>query len=145
MRDRKICCFIVDVRRLLPSLLLLLIGLPVVAPLLLLGQRRAVAVPACCRRGGAHHCLMTQAEGAADSGDETVLGTTVAMRAPADRCPFAARVLPRTHLGCFAYELNATEAAPLGLCGVRAAGTERFWRGARDRARPKRGPPTAFL
>ena len=125
-------------RRLLFSLLLLLVGLPAVAPILLLRLGNAAAVPACCRRGGAHHCLMTA--GGASPVDETA----VVMRAPAERCPFAARVLPKTHLSTFAYGLNATEAAPLGVCGVRAVGTECSWRVATDRSRPKRGPPAGI-
>ena len=45
-------------RRLLSILLLAAFALPIVAPMLALGQDPDSNLPACCRRHGQHHCTM---------------------------------------------------------------------------------------
>lgn len=147
LRILPICCSIADVRRLFLSLLLVLAGLPAVAPILVLGQvsRGALTVPACCRRNGAHHCLMSPDERAASGVDETTSPVEVQVRAPAERCPFPARNLVKTHLEIFASLSGAGTATPVH---DHASGTceraYRLWM-MRDRTWPKRGPPTALL
>lgn len=52
-----------EVRRCISMLLLLLFGLPFVSSLVAAsGLTPDAGVPACCRRNGVHHCTMSMAE-----------------------------------------------------------------------------------
>ena len=108
-------------RRLLSILLLAAFFLPVVSSLMAAAQGEA-GLPACCRRGGAHHCAM---------------GTRM------EACPCC----PATAAGVHVDSLSAPTAQAVFAEMVRhpagAAQTECKWRMARDRARQKRGPPLA--
>ena len=127
--------------------MLVLAGLPAVAPILDLGQasRGASAVPACCRRNGPHRCLMLPGERAASGVDETAsLLAKVRMRAPAERCPFAPRVVLKTQMQNLASGSGSTQATPVVLGATGVPQSECRWRIARDRSRGKRGPPAVW-
>src|SRR5215472_12285135 len=57
-------------RRALASLLLVLIGVPLITPILLADPRPAL--PACCRRDGKHHCAIAAMENAPASAAPTI-------------------------------------------------------------------------
>ena len=94
-------------------------------------------LPACCRRGGAHHCAMRMGM-TADGGERQVR-----VRAPMEACPCC----PATAVGVHVDGLSAPTAQAVFAELVRhpagTAQTECKWRMARDRARQKRGPPLA--
>ncbi len=119
-------------RRILAISLLLLLGLPLVAPLFADGAAEA-SVPACCRRDGKHHCMMMQME--SQSGDG------VRLAAVRERCPYCPTVPVTPHLD-FAMDAGETticSAVVSHPCGV--AQTEARLRISFDRSRQKRGPP----
>ena len=68
------------VRKLLSLLLLAVFSLPLLLPALALAQGPESNLPACCRRNGAHHCMMSEQEMAA------LLNGTRAS-APRPHCP----------------------------------------------------------
>jgi len=49
-------------RRLLSIFLVAMFGLPLVSPLLALTAKSESNLPACCRRSGQHHCMMSAGE-----------------------------------------------------------------------------------
>ena len=75
------------VRPFLAILQLLLIVLPALAPVPGLRGDSEANIPACCRRLGAHHCMMTDSQRAA------ILAGVQAKAIP-ERCPFSPRALP---------------------------------------------------
>ncbi len=125
-------------------LLLALYLLPAASPLFAMGDDAADAgVPACCRRNGKHHCMMSMAERAQSAETQGPRGPQLGtMQEKCPYCPAAMSVLPHFEVG----------GVPLaGLAWVRwyahplgRVQTECRRRLARDRARQKRGPPTNF-
>src|SRR5690348_551797 len=72
-------------RRALSILLVLVFGMPALVPLLGAATSGDASIPACCRRHGQHHCLMSDSEGS------MLQATGVAapeFRAPAPKCPY---------------------------------------------------------
>lgn len=122
-------------RRLLSLVLLAAFGLPIVAPMLALGQDPDAGLPACCRRHGQHHCAMLAAQNHAS--------TAPSLSA---RCPFfpQSTVAPVTgaHLIVFHPPQLTT---PFAAALVPVARAETHRRLARDCARHKRGPPSPLL
>jgi hypothetical protein len=128
-----------SVRKLIAMALLALFGLPFASTLFALTGRNEAKLPACCRRSGAHHCAMH--DGATSGSNDDA-----AFRGPAQRCPFAPSAPVRaSHTPLFGLpEANvivsdvahqpAVVAQAEGNCSI-----------ARDRARQKRGPPSASL
>ena len=123
-------------RRLLSILLLVVFGLPIALPMLALGQDAEDGLPACCRRNGKHHCLMSMAaHGKLVSHDPQ-------FRAPAEKCPFYPGGFtpsqPNPLAAPFAAILYGELVShPAGLAQVEAR-----LRISRDRSHGKRGPPT---
>jgi hypothetical protein len=123
-------------RRLLSLILLAAFVLPVVAPALALGQDPDASLPACCRRHGKHHCAMLAATlSRAHSGPQ--IGAV---------CPFYPQhlVAPVTgaHLIGYSSSQRTLIFAFVLAPAVRARTHRRI---ARERSRPKRGPPTELL
>lgn len=122
-------------RRILAIWLLMVLGLPVVSPLLASTTETDAAVPVCCRKGGAHHCLGSMAA--------TGLGQKLSVAAP--RCAEFPKAVASSHANDFflmaptpAFAEDVT--LPSGIWQAEARA-----RVALDRARHKRGPPTAGL
>ena len=127
-------------RKLLAITLLALLGQPFVQPLLAWNATGKASLPACCRRNGKHHCIMSMAERL------QLISRDPQFRAPREKCPYRQRstALPirgRTFIspvgqGIFA-DLTSQRAA--------VAQTESKFRISRDRSRQKRGPPSTFF
>lgn len=124
-------------RRLLSLGLFLATLLPLLAPMMSAEAAAQAGVPACCRRGGAHHCMggMVQAVGSSDA--------TPRVRAPRMICPYQQRAMMASHHE----QAGVSAAAATGVVkGVRAPGVvaqaECLWRISFDRSRQKRGPPS---
>jgi hypothetical protein len=126
------------VRRLTSITLLLLFSFPLIAPLFALGGSAESDLPACCRRNGAHHCMMS-AEQVAEL-EHTAYVTVVHSRCPLYPVPGA----PVHH------EVLALHADQLFYAGVLShpaqfQQVEAWARVALDGARHKRGPPALRL
>jgi len=68
-------------RKVLSIALLAVFGLPFLLPLFTLSASAEMNLPACCRRGGKHHCMMSASERA------KMEGSQVAVHAPEEACP----------------------------------------------------------
>jgi hypothetical protein len=125
-------------RRFLAIALLAVFGLPFVSPLFALGATSDTGLPACCRRNGKHHCMMSADEGATLSSD------TQAFDAPPQQCPYYPASIAIVHGDLFA--LPAAQAVYAGLITHPAvvAQTESKLRISRTRSRQKRGPPSSL-
>lgn len=123
-------------RKLISILLLAIFGLPVVPQLLAATVKSGSNLPACCRRNGKHHCMLSAAakyEGAS---------AKPAFSAPLDKCPYAPAAIsvsPHSTIGvsksCVIY------AEVVSHPSVHPQ-TESKRRISQDRSRTKRGPPT---
>jgi len=127
-------------RRLLSILLFGATLLPMIAPMISTGATAESMLPACCRRDGKHHCMMSAAARA------IMLGETndEAMRAgtPPEQCPYRQRSLVAVHLQVFTPAATATRSAFLLRAPSAAAQAECLRRISFDRSRQKRGPPS---
>jgi hypothetical protein len=75
-------------RRLLSLLLFAATLLPLLAPMLAVAADAQAGVPACCRRGGAHHCMggmAMESDGAPQ------------VRGPREICPYQQRAVTPVH------------------------------------------------
>jgi hypothetical protein len=115
--------------------MLLLLGLPLAGPLFMPDMAEA-SIPACCRRGGKHHCAMS--EGMAQQQEH-------AISVMAEKCPYAPAVAPVFHLTTFAPSTDTAIFAEVVSHPAVHAQTEARHRVSFDRARQKRGPPAASL
>jgi hypothetical protein len=126
------------VRRLLTILLAAAFLLPLVAPFASAAGDES-GLPACCRRLGRHHCIMSAAERRRMS----IANEARAPRwaSPAERCPHCPAVPAAWHPDLLARPVEG--ALPMGGLGAAAVGAraECAARIARERARHKRGPP----
>jgi hypothetical protein len=120
------------------TLLLLLLSLPLIAPLFALASTAESRLPACCRMHGKHHCMMTVEE------MEALLNgvhfTPVPMKCPL--FPKALSPVPHQTLAIDQPALLFTE-----VMSHRASPqqTEMWTRVALGGARHKRGPPSVRL
>lgn len=128
-------------RKLLSIVLLVVFGLPLILPLLASGQDTEAGLPACCRRNGKHHCMMSMNERAKLATDNSPQ-----LRAPAEKCPYNPSVLAPTHPNSLA-EPSLASAIFGGLVShpTGFAQTEALRRISRDRSNQKRGPPSQTL
>jgi hypothetical protein len=120
------------VRRMLAISLLILFALPITLPLFG-ADAAAASVPACCRRNGKHHCMMSMGS----SRDSSLL--IIWQKCPYSVTPPAVSVLP---------SLAPSPSASI-FAGVRrhpaaAAQVEARQRVSFDRSRQKRGPPASI-
>jgi hypothetical protein len=125
-------------RKSLSILLLAVFGLPFVSPLLDMTAGAESNLPACCRRNGAHHCMMSEAQKQAllHGDNVTVIRT---------RCPLYPKATAPAHHPDYGF----TPAAVLFTEVLSAPETlrqiEAWARIALEGARQKRGPPNVRL
>jgi hypothetical protein len=112
--------------------MLVLFGLPLLAPVFAPNAAEA-SIPACCSRGGRHHCAMSEMAGQQPSGHAISVMT--------EKCPYAPAVAPVLHLTAFAPPSDAAVFAQVVSHPAIHAQTEARYRISFDRARQKRGPP----
>lgn len=127
-------------RRLLSILLFGATLLPLIAPMLSTGAMAQSTLPACCRRGGKHHCMMSAAARAIMLG-ETNDGA-VRVGTPPEQCPYRQHSLVAAHLQVFTPSSAATHTAFLLRASSASAQAECLRRISFDRSRQKRGPPS---
>jgi hypothetical protein len=119
-------------RRAPAALLLILLSLPLIAPLFASAPDES-QLPACCRRNGKHHCAMYMEMGLANIPSRFVVIS--------EKCPYS----PFTHAQLmlphvFFRARTAIVTHPTTLAQV-VCETEAGFRISADRTRHKRGPP----
>jgi hypothetical protein len=123
-------------RKLISILLLVVFGLPFVPQLFAATAKSESNLPACCRRNGKHHCMMSASE------KQDGAKTSPEFRAPLEKCPYApAAVAVSHHPATKIAASSAIYAEMLSHPSVRPQ-TESKRRISQDRSRSKRGPPT---
>jgi hypothetical protein len=126
------------VRRILSLTLLLLFSLPLISPLLALGQSSDSQLPACCRRNGAHRCSMSPDQLAALNHGQHF--TTAKMK-----CPMFPQSVAPSHHETSAISLSAILFAAVHAHPAQFPQVEAWARVALEGARLKRGPPAVRL
>jgi len=125
-----------ELRRFLAIALLAVFGLPFVSPLLAMTARSEANLPACCRKHGKHHCMMSVVERNQLDGGEP------AFTAPLEKCPYAPAAILSTHhptkLASPSWQMFYAKFGT-GCSGI--GPTIPQVRLARDKAHGKRGPP----
>ena len=130
-------CFNEALRKLLSILLLALFGLPCASPLFASGRQAGTGLPACCRRNGQHHCMM--------SGQVALPDHAPQLRSAPEKCPytsgFALMTQPHLLVGTAAQTISAL---PISHhAGMEPTGF--IPRSRRDPSCPERGPPMIHL
>jgi hypothetical protein len=126
-------------RSLLSILLLVAFGLPIAAPLLIGTADGEARLPACCRKNGKHHCMMSLSERSQLAQDDPQF------TAPMEKCPYYPAAIPVFHTKFYTVPMANAVFASLVNHPSGVAQTESRYRISRDRSRLKRGPPTLFL
>jgi len=129
-------------RRALSIVLLAVFFLPPLASCFASEAIDDAGVPACCRRHGLHHCVlsaveraMLQAMGAADP----------ELRARSPICPYQQSAMRTAHPVGSALPIGVAVYASIVSHPTALAQTHSKWRMSRERARLKRGPPAGLL
>jgi hypothetical protein len=125
-------------RKLVAILLLAAFGLPFAPQLFAATGQSESNLPACCRRNGKHHCMMSMAE------RHEVANTKPEFRAPLDKCPYAPATVANSHRSTNGLSASSVIFAELLSHPSVRPQTASKWRIARDRSRSKRGPPSLF-
>ncbi len=125
-------------RRVLAISLVLLFGLPLVAPLFALGDTAESKLPVCCRKNGVHRCAMSfEALEALLQGEHLV--------AAPSKCPmFPKAVSPTAHQN-LSFDQAAVLYAEVVSHPALHRQTEAWARVALEGARHRRGPPSVRL
>jgi len=123
------------VRRLLSLTLLLLFSLPLLMPLVALGQSSESQLAACCRRAGVHHCAMSPEQLA-------LLDHGRHFAAPQSTCPMMPKAVAPLHSDAATLSMSATFYAGILSHPAQFHQVEAWARVALDGARQKRGPPS---
>jgi hypothetical protein len=127
------------VRKALSILLLAFFGLPIFSPLLALTPQAETNLPACCRREGKHHCIMTTVERATPTDAKETTAS-----APLERCPYAPFIVTSgTHVSPFLPAAQEDRFVPPSSHPSGVAQSESRLRISQIRSRQKRGPPAA--
>jgi hypothetical protein len=127
------------VRKLVSILLMLVCGLQA-APLLEgLSRGDKFNLPACCRRNGQHHCMMSAAERSQLTGNDR------AFRLPSEKCPYCPAAMTRAHSSSFTLPTSEAVFAALASHPAVFAQTQSRLRVSETRSRQKRGPPAVAL
>jgi len=124
-------------RRIVATLMLLVFGSFLSAPLLAASSDPQSNLPACCRRDGKHHCMMTMTQ-SPTGGTQVYAGS---------HCPYFPQSGVAVDVQQPATAPSATSAIYADLVSHPAvhAQTEARGRIAFDRSRQKRGPPAHFI
>jgi hypothetical protein len=128
------------VRKLIAIALLAVFGLPFGSSLFALAPRNGSSLPACCRRDGKHHCMMSMAE------RDRLSRREPGISAPPEKCPYCPAAILRIHHSVD-FAPPSAQGVYAGLAGhpagvVQAECQQRI---SLDRARGKRGPPAFSL
>jgi len=126
------------VRRLFSITLLLLFSLPLITPLFALGGTPESRLPACCRRNGAHHCMMSS---------EQMANLEVGhhFRTARSKCPMFPQAIAPVHHEALGIHMASAFYAGLLSHPAQFHQVEAWARVALDGARQKRGPPSVRL
>ena len=125
-------------RRLISILLLAMFGLLFVLPMLVMGQDVEAGLPACCRRNGKHHCMMSL-----DKRGKLVVSHDSQFKAPAEKCPHCpSSIAPAQPNPLAEPTLTAAIFGDLLSHPTGFAQTEARRRISRERSNQKRGPPS---
>jgi hypothetical protein len=125
-------------RRLLSITLLLLIGFPLIAPLFAMESVSEARLPACCRRNGAHHCMLSaEMLAALEHGQHwTVVHS---------KCPMYPVASASAHHDLLSFEDARLLSAGVLTHPAHHRQIEVWARVAQAGARQKRGPPAVRL
>lgn len=124
-------------RKLISILLMAIFGLSFVLPMLAMGQNAEAGLPACCRRHGKHHCMMSM-----DECGKLVGSHDPQFKAPTEKCPYSPSSVASARPNPLAAQI--LDVAIYGALFSQLAGftqTEAKRRISRDRSNGKRGPP----
>jgi hypothetical protein len=126
-------------RKFIAILLLAAFGLPFTQSLFALTPKSDANLPACCRRNGTHHCMMSMAERREMASDKP------RFTSPVEKCPYCPAALTFGHQ-TNPFSIATSQSVFVGSVGQSSviAQTESKRRISRDRSRQKRGPP-AFV
>jgi hypothetical protein len=126
-------------RKLIAIALLAIFGLPFATSLFALTPKNEANLPACCRRNGKHHCMMSAAE------RSQVLDSEPGFRVQPEQCPYTPVAMMGAHHSFDLMPVSSRQLIYAELVSHPAdtAQTESKFRIARDRARGKRGPPSS--
>lgn len=122
-------------RKLLAITLLAILGLPFATSLFALTPKSEANVPACCRRNGKHHCMMSMSQRAELS------SPGMQLRAPLERCPYCPASLVTAGHQLAAVPVGSRVLSLLTATSTLDVRVERRSMLFRDRSHPKRGPP----
>ncbi len=121
-------------RSLLAILQLLMMMLPTFAPVAALRGDSKANVPACCRRNGAHHCMMTEAQ-------RLAILAGVQAKAMPEHCPFSPKAVASAQHSPSSLAPSAMIFAQVVSHPACTAQTLAKRRISQDRSQQKRGPP----
>lgn len=122
-------------KRSLSIALLLLIGLPLISPLFAMGSNAESMLPACCRRGGEHHCMLSAAQK-----EELLHGEHVTVIR--SKCPLFPKATASNHHQQSAFEQSGLIFTEVLSTPEKIHQVEAWARFALEGARQKRGPPS---
>jgi hypothetical protein len=125
-------------RRLLSFALLLVFGLPVVAPALGPTAEAEINLPACCRRNGAHHCTKTPEQLAA-----MLHGNQ--FNAVQSKCPCCPSAPINLHQQTMALHSPGSRLIAFVSLAAKCRQAKAWARVALAGARHKRGPPVVRI
>lgn len=126
-------------RRFLSITLLALFGLPFLSPFFAISAKGDSSLPACCRRGGKHHCMITRAS------REDAAGAGLMLQAPLKKCPYypvSPSVFHQSQFGIAPSQIIFAELLSHPAVHAQLQSKQRI---SRSRSRQKRGPPSLFL
>jgi hypothetical protein len=127
-------------RKLIAIALLAVFGLPFASSLFALTPKSEANLPACCRRNGKHHCMMTMAD------RDRLLSPQPGFSAPMEKCPYCpGAILSLHHSVDFVPPLGSVTHDEVLSHPAGVSQAECNLRISRDRAHGKRGPPISFL
>jgi hypothetical protein len=128
---------ITPLRKFLSITLLALFGLPFCSPFFAISAKGESSLPACCRRNGKHHCMLTRASG------EDAAGAGSMLQAPLEKCPYYPASPAAFHQSQFGIAPSQIIFAELLSHPAVHAQLESRQRISRSRSRQKRGPPAS--
>lgn len=123
-----------NVRRLLAITLMVLFGLPAVAPLFALEGTAELSLPICCRKNGAHHC--TQRAFSPTVSDGTAIRSS---RQPCHAYPATVTPIRQNQVFLEAVFQLSTKAAIHAASEFHSTSLPRFFF---NRSEQQRGPPS---